>query len=116
LVQRFPVLRVHELADAVGGDGEAVRVEAENAILALVPFQFLVADRPFPGAHMTGGERQAAALLALQEPRVRGFEVRSATRLSSSTFIFSSCRVLRNSSAKTRTLARRSAGTTGTGT
>src|SRR6185312_2152430 len=76
LVQRFPVLRVHELADAVGGDGEAVRVEAENAILALVPFQFLVADRPFPGAHLTGGERQAAALLALQEPRVRGFELR----------------------------------------
>ena len=33
---------------------------------------------PIPGAHLAGRQRQAAALLALQEPRVRGLELRRA--------------------------------------
>ena len=34
-----------------------------------------VRDIPFPRAHLAGGQRQAAALLALHEPRVRGFKL-----------------------------------------
>ena len=54
------------------------RIDTENAILTLVPFQFRAADLPFPRAHLAGGKRQAAALLAFHEPRVRRFKLRGA--------------------------------------
>src|SRR5579871_1534105 len=69
---------VHQTADVVDVGRETMRVDAENAMLALIPFQFSAADLPFPGAHLAGGQRQAAALLALQQPGGRGFEFRGA--------------------------------------
>ena len=78
-LQRLPVLgmrpaRGHCPRRAL----KAFGIDAENAVLALVPIQSPLTRVPIPRAHLAGGQRQAAALLALQEPHVRGFELRRA--------------------------------------
>ena len=56
------------------------RLDAEDAMLALVPSPFVGDEVPIPRAHLAGGEREAAALLALREPGIRGFKLRRALR------------------------------------
>ena len=53
-------------------------IDAEDAILPVVPGEIAVDQVPVPRAHLAGGERQAAALLALQQPRGRGLQLGGA--------------------------------------
>ena len=84
-------------ADVVDGDLEKPAIDAENMMLAFVPFAVAGDGIEVPRAHLAGGERQAAALLALHEPQFEASSsaVRSLTRRSSSALSRSSCRVLR---------------------
>src|SRR5262249_48732018 len=74
-LQMLPVLGMDQRLDVVDGEIEAVGVHAEYAVLAVVPDEMAIDRIPFPGAHLAGGERQAAALLALHEPRTRRLEL-----------------------------------------
>ena len=76
--QRVPIVGMNESANVVGGDFELARLDAKDAVLPLVPAPFAGADVPVPRAHLTGGERQAAALLALDQPSIGGFELGGA--------------------------------------
>ncbi len=66
-------------AHVVERDG-AVAVDAENVILPLVPFPRAGDEIPVPRAHLAGGERETAPLLALHQPRIGGLELRGALR------------------------------------
>ena len=52
------------------GERKAIRLDAEDAVLAGVPDAFAGLDVPVPRPHLPGGERHAAALLAL--PQIGG--------------------------------------------
>ena len=58
----------------VDGHREASGIDAENLVLALVPLPFAADQSEVPRSHLAGGQRQAAALLAFEQPRVRVFE------------------------------------------
>ncbi len=47
-------------------------------MLAFVPAPLVGGEIPIPRAHLSGGERQAPALLALGEPAIRSFQFRGA--------------------------------------
>ena len=66
LPQRLPVIGVHKVADVVRRDLKILGLDAEDAVLALVPRPAIGRDVPFPRAHLARRQRQAAALLALQ--------------------------------------------------
>src|SRR5262249_59354241 len=73
-----PGLRVDQRTDVIDSEIEGRGIDAENPILAVVPSE-VAGDRvPFPRSHLTGGERQAAAFLALHQPRGRGLELGGA--------------------------------------
>ena len=107
-----------ESANIIDTDLEAVRIDAEDTVLALVPSPFVGDEVPIPGSHLAGGEREARGLLGLHQARVRRLEFGSAfgDAALELRIQLSSSRVLRNSSANTLTLARKTSGTTGTGT
>ena len=79
-LQPLPVLRMDQGADVLGGDAEMLPVDAEDAVLAVVPKAFAGVAIPVPRAHVAGGERQAAAFLALPQLRGRRFELGGARR------------------------------------
>src|SRR5262249_56245877 len=64
----------------VDSEIEARGIDAEYPILPVVPHEVAVDGIPFPGSHLTGGERQAAALFALHQPRGRGLQFRRSLR------------------------------------
>src|SRR5581483_1214920 len=66
---------MQELADIVRGELEGRGLDTENPVLALVPHPVAVPPIPVPGTHLPGGNRHAAALLALDELRGRTFEL-----------------------------------------
>ena len=45
-------------------------IDAENLVLAFVPHPVAIDPVPIPGSHLAGGDREAAALLAFQQPGV----------------------------------------------
>ena len=75
LEEPSPIFGVDHGADIVDGDLEASALDAENMVLAFVPLAFAVDGIEVPRAHLAGGERQAAALLALHEPHIRRFDL-----------------------------------------
>src|SRR5271156_6379903 len=56
-------------------DDEALWIDAKDPILALVPHPIAVDPVPIPGAHISGGNSEAASLFALDQPRRRGLEI-----------------------------------------
>ena len=56
-------------------DDEGLRIDAEDAVLTLVPSAVGLGEIPVPGAHLAGGERQVAALLALADLGRGGLEL-----------------------------------------
>src|SRR6185436_10522553 len=74
LLQAPSILGMNHGLDILQGRLEALPVHAKDAVLALVPSPFAGDEVPIPRAHLPGGERKTAALLALQQPRIRGFE------------------------------------------
>ena len=65
---------MNQRADCSGVAVKDRGLDAEDAILALVPHAVAVDEIPVPRAHVAGRQRQAAALLALEQPRGRRFE------------------------------------------
>jgi hypothetical protein len=61
-------------ADVRHRDLEISGIDSENAVLAFIPAPLLVHQVPVPGAHLTGGKREAATLLGLLELHVRSFK------------------------------------------
>ena len=62
-------------ANVLGGDAEVLSVDAEDAVLAVVPKAIAGVAIPIPGAHVAGCERQASAFLALPQLRGRGLQL-----------------------------------------
>ena len=61
-----------------GVTAKVLRIDAEDPVLAFVPHPVAVDPVPVPGAHLAGGDRQAAALLAFEQPGVRFLQLRGA--------------------------------------
>ena len=80
VLQMLPVLGVDERPDIVDGEVEARGIDAEDPILPIVPHEVAVDGIPFPRSHLTGGQRQAATLFALHQPRGRGLQFRRSLR------------------------------------
>src|SRR5689334_22081047 len=57
---------------------KASGILTEDSVLAFVPDAFAGDDVPIPGAQLPGGQREAAALLALQQTRIRRGELSGA--------------------------------------
>ena len=74
------VFRMDQRPDVGVGERKALRLDAEDAVLAVVPDAFAGLDVPVPRPHLPGGERQAAALLALPQTRGGRFELGGALR------------------------------------
>ena len=70
LAQFVNVVRVEQFLNACRCHRKCLRIDAENLILALVPHPVAIDPVPVPGSHLSGGDRKAPALLALQQPRV----------------------------------------------
>src|SRR5262249_42442397 len=75
ILQMLPVLRVDQLLDVLNGDLEARGVAPENPVLPVVPHEGAADRIKLPGAHLAGGQRQAAALLALHQPGARSLQL-----------------------------------------
>ena len=54
-----------------GVSSKLAGIDAEDLILAFVPHPVAIDPVPVPGSHLAGGDREAAALLAFQQPGVR---------------------------------------------
>src|SRR5439155_25853716 len=50
---------------------ELAGIDAWDRILAFVPHPVAIDPVPVPRSHLSGGDRETAALLAFQKPRVR---------------------------------------------
>ena len=74
--QPIQVVRMNQGADVIDRNFEIFAIDPENMVLALVPFPLAGNEIPVPRTHMAGGEREAAALLTLQQPRIRCLEFR----------------------------------------
>jgi hypothetical protein len=72
--QQLDIIQMNKRCYILGADKEIVAIHAENTVLALVPAPFTGGKIAIPRSHLTRGERKTPALLALQKPRVRGFE------------------------------------------
>ena len=57
---------------------KALRIDAENLVLAFVPHPVAIDPVPVPGPHLAGGDREAAALLAFEQPGVRFLQLGGA--------------------------------------
>src|SRR5215475_3621696 len=76
----FPILGMDQCPDIIDSQIETCRIDAENPVLPVVPYEPAVDRVPFPGSHLAGGQRQAAPFFALQEPRGRGLKFRGSLR------------------------------------
>ena len=65
------VVGMKQRLDIGGCQFELAGIDAEDLILAFVPHPVAVDPVPVPGPHLARGDREAAALLAFQQPRVR---------------------------------------------
>ena len=61
-----------------GVTSKAFGIDAEDLVLAFVPHPVAVDPVPVPGAHLAGGDRQAAALLAFEQAGVGLLELGGA--------------------------------------
>ena len=78
-LQPVPVFGMDHGADVL--DGDLRSCPRSTPKMWCWPSSHLHSPRdgiPVPRPHLPGGQRQTAALLALQQPRVRGFELRRA--------------------------------------
>src|SRR5262249_12366010 len=80
VLQMLPVLGVDQRPDIVDGEIEARRIDPENPVLPVVPDEVAAEGLPYPGSHLTGGERQAATLFALHQACGRGLQFRRSLR------------------------------------
>src|SRR5262249_36794405 len=80
VLQMLPVLGVNQRLDVVDGEVKARGIDAEDPILPVVPDEVAVDGIPFPGSHLAGGQRQAATLFALHQPRRGGLQFRRSLR------------------------------------
>ncbi len=69
LAQLIDVIGMQQRLDVGRVDLEALGADAKDAILPLVPHPVAADPIPVPGAHLAGGDRHAAPLLALAQLR-----------------------------------------------
>jgi hypothetical protein len=67
LLQQAQVLGGDEGRDVIEVDDEGLRVDAEDAVLPLVPAAIGLGEVPVPGAHLAGRQCEVAPLLALAD-------------------------------------------------
>src|SRR5436190_12209558 len=70
-MQHLNVVGMKQRLDIGWRQFEAVGIYAKDLILALVPHPVAIDPVPVPGSHLAGGDREAAALFAFQQSRVR---------------------------------------------
>src|SRR6202008_388072 len=75
LLQLLGIVGMQELPDIVRRDHEGLRFDAEDPVLAVVPHPVAIDPVPIPRSHLAGGNRHAAALLALDELGGRALEL-----------------------------------------
>src|SRR6266404_7379876 len=78
LSQFVDIVRMEQRLNACRCRHEGFWIDAEDAVLALVPHPVAVDPAPVPGAHSARGDRQAASFLAFQKPRVGLLQLRGA--------------------------------------
>ncbi len=71
----LPILGMDQSTNAVDGEIEDAGLDAEDPVLSIVPRE-AAADRiPLPRSHLSGCQREAAALLALHQSCARSLEL-----------------------------------------
>src|ERR1700736_3648230 len=76
----LPVVGKHEHLEVLGSDREFAGRHAIDGMLSFVPHELAGNQVPIPRAHLTRRQCEAAPLLAFEQPRGRGLELRSALR------------------------------------
>ena len=79
-LKALPVLRDDQDLEMLGRDDEFAGHHAVDLVLAFVPDDLSVGQVPVPRSHVAGREREAAPLLAFQQPQGRGFQLGGALR------------------------------------